>query len=111
MADCGGKMKVFMDDERATPEGWTRTYDIEETKKLLLTRKVTHLSLDNDLGSEDPKTEGFNVLNWLEEMVFNDPTFPIPEMAVHSSNAGRTPSMRQTVQRLERIRQQQVGGA
>lgn len=100
-----------MDDERQTPEGWTRTYNIEETKELLLTRKVTHLSLDNDLGSEDPKTEGFNVLDWLEEQVYNDPTFPIPEMTVHSSNAGRAPSMRRTVAKLELIRQQQIGGS
>lgn len=111
MADCGGNMKVFMDDARETPQGWTRTYNIEETKALLLTRQVTHLSLDNDLGSEDPKTEGFNVLNWLDEMVDSDPTFPIPEMKVHSSNAGRAPSMRQAIKRLELIRQQQVGGS
>lgn len=104
-------MKVYMDDARETPIGWHRTYTVEETKAVLLTRQVTHLSLDNDLGSEDPKTEGFNVLNWMEEEVFNDPTFPIPEMTVHSSNAGRAPSMRRIVQKLERIRQQQVGGS
>jgi len=104
-------MKVFMDDERQTPEGWTRTYNVEETKELLLTRKVTHLSLDNDLGSLDPKTEGYNVLNWLEEMVFDDPTFPIPEMQVHSSNASRAQSMRLAIKNLEMIRQQQIGGS
>src|SRR5512143_2665315 len=103
MAECGGNMCVFRDETCETAQGWTRTYNIEETKALLLTRKVTHLSLDNDLGSEDPKTEGFNVLNWLDEQVFNDPTFPIPEMAVHSSNAGRAPSMRQAIRRLELI--------
>lgn len=108
---CGGKMKVFMDDERQTPEGWVRTYTVEETKNLLSTRMVTHLSLDNDLGSLDPKTEGFNVLNWLEEVVDDDKTFPIPEMQVHSSNASRAMSMRQTIARLEHIRQQQVGGS
>ena len=100
-----------MDDARATPADWTRTYNIEETKALLLTRQVTHLSLDNDLGSLDPKTEGFNVLDWLDEVVNDDPTFPLPEMTVHSSNAGRAVSMRQAIQRLERIRQQQIGGS
>lgn len=104
-------MKVFMDDERQTPEGWTRTYNVEETKTLLLTRQVTHLSLDNDLGSEDPKTEGYNVLNWLEEQVFDDSTFPIPEMQVHSSNASRAQSMRLAIKKLEQIRQQQIGGS
>jgi hypothetical protein len=104
-------MKVFMDDRRDTPEGWVRTFNIEQTKALLRTRKVTHLSLDNDLGSEDPKTEGFNVLNWLEEQVHEDKTFPIPEMKVHSSNTARATMMKVVIAKLEFIRQQQVGGA
>ncbi len=103
-------MKLYMDDERVTPEGWQRTYDIEETKKFLETRTVTHLSLDNDLGSLDPTTEGYNVLDWLEEQVYFDPTFPIPIIYIHSSNASRATSMRQVAAKLERIRQQQVGG-
>lgn len=104
-------MKVFMDDARETPEGWVRTYDVEQTKNLLSTRLVTHLSLDNDLGSLDYSTEGYNVLNWLEEVVYYDPTFPIPEMQVHSSNASRAQSIRQTIAKLDRIRQQQIGGS
>jgi AAA+ superfamily predicted ATPase len=101
--------KVFMDDARDTPDGWDRTYTVEETITTLQARNVTHLSLDNDLGSEDPKTEGFNVLNWLEETVYFDHTFPIPIITIHSSNAGRTPMMRQVAQKLEYIRQQQIG--
>jgi len=97
-------MKVFMDDARETPKGWHRTYNIEETKAALMTRKVVALSLDNDLGSPDPTTEGHHVLSWLEEQVNDDPTFPIPDMRVHSSNAGRAPSMRQAIAKLERIR-------
>jgi hypothetical protein len=99
-------MKVYMDDSRMTPVGWHRTYTVEETIEVLRTRQVTHLSLDNDLGSEDPKTEGFNVLNWLEELVNDDPTFPIPELVVHSSNAARAQSMRQVIKKLESIKQQ-----
>jgi hypothetical protein len=103
-------MKVFLDDERPTPEGFVRTYSVEETTKLLLTRQVQFISLDNDLGSMDHNTEGYNILNWLEQEVFNDPTFPIPEMVVHSSNASRAMSMRQAIKKLELIRQQQIGG-
>lgn len=104
-------MKLYMDDERPTPEGWVRTFTVDQTKAVLETRKVTHLSLDNDLGSLDPKTEGYNVLNWLEEMVYNDASFPIPIITIHSANAGRTPMMRMVAAKLELIRQQQVGGA
>jgi hypothetical protein len=105
------KMKVFLDDERPTPKGWTRTYSVEETIALLELRQVQELSLDNDLGSLDSKTEGFNVLNWLEETVYSDPSFPIPIITIHSANAGRTPAMRQTAAKLEKIRQQQIGGS
>jgi hypothetical protein len=104
-------MKVYMDDARQTPAGWERTYTVEETKDRLRTRLVTHLSLDNDLGSIDPATEGYNVLNWLEEVINDDMSFPIPVMTVHSSNAARAQSMRQTINRLEFIRQQQIGGS
>lgn len=104
-------MKVFLDDLRPTPDGWYRVYTVEETKRILQTRNVTHLSLDNDLGSEDYKTEGFNVLNYLEEVVHFDPAFPIPIITIHSSNEGRAPMMRMVAAKLECIRQQQVGGA
>ena len=103
-------MKIYMDDARDTPPGWTRTYTIEETIEILKTRQVEFLSLDNDLGSEDPKTEGWHVLDWIEEQVFHDNSFPIPKMTVHSSNAGRAPSMRKIIEKLEIIRQEQIGG-
>lgn len=103
-------VKLYLDDDRQTPDGWVRVYGIEQAKTVLRSRRVSHLSVDNDLGSLDPKTEGFNLLNWLEETVHDDPTFPVPIITVHSANAGRAPSMRQTAAKLELIRQQQVGG-
>jgi hypothetical protein len=107
----GPEIKLYLDDERPTPDGWVRVWGIQQAKIILGTRKVTHLSVDNDLGNLDPKTECFNLLNWLEETVHNDPTFPVPVITVHSANAGRVPSMRQTAAKLEKIRQEQVGGS
>lgn len=101
-------MKIFLDDIRKTPTGWHRTYSVEETIEYLKTKKVQELSLDNDLG--EGLLEGFRCLDWLEELVFNDPTFPIPIITVHSSNAARAFSMKQVIQKLELIRQQQIGG-
>jgi len=43
-------MKVFLDDERATPEGWTRVFWPAEAIALLPTGEVTEISLDHDLG-------------------------------------------------------------
>lgn len=101
-------MMVYMDDERLTPEGWHRTYTVEETISLLESRNVTHLSLDNDLG--EGLQEGYKVLDWLEETVYFDMTFPIPAVTVHSANASRVEYMNRALQAIERIRQQQIGG-
>jgi hypothetical protein len=102
-------IKVYLDDERKTPEEWQRTYTVEETIECLKTRKVTFLSLDNDLG--EGFQEGYKVLDWLEETVYNDVSFPIPVVTIHSANASRVQYMKRALQAIERIRQQQVGGA
>jgi hypothetical protein len=99
-------MKVFLDDLRPTPEGWRRTYTVEETIDLLQTQTVTHLSLDNDLG--EGLKEGYMVLDKLEEIVYFDFTFPIPEMMVHSSNASRIEYMERAIKSINKIRQQQM---
>lgn len=102
-------MKIYMDDARETPLGWHRTYTVAETIAALRTRTVTHLSLDNDLGEGQP--EGYKVIDWLEETIYNDSSFPMPETTVHSSNASRVEYMQRALRNIERIRQQQVGGS
>lgn len=102
-------MRIYMDDARDTPHGWTRTYTVEETLTMLESRMVTFLSLDNDLGEGQP--EGYKVLDWLEEQVYTDPSFPIPTVTIHSSNASRVEYMQRALRSIERIRQQQVGGS
>lgn len=102
-------MKIYLDDERETPPGWTRVYTVEQTIEQLLTRQVTHLSLDNDLG--EGLQEGYKVLDFLEEEVHNDMTFPIPEISVHSANSSRVQYMLRACKSIERIRQQQIGGS
>ncbi len=50
-------MNVYMDDVRACPfPGWTVTRTVEETKRLLETGEVDHLSLDHDMGACDACT-------------------------------------------------------
>lgn len=102
-------MKIYLDDERITPEGWVRAYTVEEVIEHLKTRQVTHLSLDNDLG--DGLQEGYKVLDFMEEEVHNDMTFPIPEISVHSANSSRVQYMLRACKSIERIRQQQIGGS
>ncbi len=102
-------MKVYLDDERATPdETWTRTYTVAETIELLETGQVEYLSLDNDLGEN--QLEGFRVLDWLEEQVYLHQTMLIPIITIHSANPVRVAHMQQVIRSIERIKQQKEAG-
>ena len=105
-------MKIYLDDVRTTPEGWTRCFKIEEVQKLLKEEVVTDMSLDHDLGASylchncyDMGTEneacatdcqcichnqpipivtptGYDLCKWMAE---ND-IWPINKPTVHSAN-------------------------
>ena len=45
-------MKVYLDDIRPTPDGWHRTYNVQETINILEKYQVVELSLDYDLGED-----------------------------------------------------------
>lgn len=50
-------MKLYLDDERPTPEGWVGVKTYTECVAVLASGDVTHISLDHDLGTpEDGKT-------------------------------------------------------
>lgn len=77
-------MKVFLDDERATPHGWVRVYWPGEAIALLQTGLVNEISLDHDLG-DDARGTGYDVLLWIEEAMRLQGFVP-PRMHVHSAN-------------------------
>lgn len=84
-------MKVYLDDERPTPEGWVRVYWPEEAIELLKTGDVSEISLDHDLGDDDHGT-GYDIVLWVEkEVIINDFTPPI--MKVHSANSSARKKM------------------
>lgn len=78
-------MKVYLDDERQTPEGWVRVYWPDEAIELLKTGQVTEISLDHDLG-DDERGTGYDVVLWIEEQVVCE-GFDPPKMKVHSANS------------------------
>ncbi|PZP08852.1 MAG: hypothetical protein DI621_07230 [Pseudomonas protegens] len=45
-------MKIYLDDERQTPQGWVRTYWPDEVIALLKAGGVEDISLDHDLGDD-----------------------------------------------------------
>jgi hypothetical protein len=94
-------MKVFLDDTRATPEGWVRAYWPDEVIALLETGEVTELSLDHDLG-DDNRGTGYDVLLWLEQAAFAG-TLRIPEITIHSANAAAHQRMDAAVRSIRRL--------
>ena len=74
-----------MDDERATPPGWVRTYWPDEVITLLKTGDVVEVSLDHDLGV-DLRGTSYSLLLWLEEQVVLHGMRP-PILRVHSANS------------------------
>ncbi|MEY8251922.1 MAG: hypothetical protein RPR91_06025 [Colwellia sp.] len=94
-------MKVYLDDERRTPEGWVRVYWPEEAIELLMTANVTEISLDHDLGNDDHGT-GYDVVLWIEEAVITR-SFKPPKIKVHSSNPSARIKMELGISNIEKI--------
>lgn len=79
-------MKVYLDDLRATPAGWTRTWTAEETIQHLRTGEVEELSLDYNLGPDAGQT-GAAVLRWMRQQIESDPDWTPPRrIRIHSSH-------------------------
>jgi hypothetical protein len=107
-------MKLYLDDERPTPEGWVRAFTAPEAIELLKTGEVTELSLDHDLGPEEAGT-GYDVCLWVEEQVFSQEYsqeyyyydgplgwFVPPVMRVHSANPVGKKRMESSIQSINR---------
>ncbi|MDO1605674.1 hypothetical protein Q2T76_06325 [Lactobacillus sp. YT155] len=54
-------MKLFLDDIRSVPDGWTLVSNVQELEEVFLKNKnaVTHISLDNSLGWKYPQGKTF----------------------------------------------------
>ena len=94
-------MKVYLDDERTTPEGWQRVYWPEEAIALLQAGQVTDISLDHDLGDDEHGT-GYDVLLWIEEAVVTQ-NFKPPRMQVHSANSSARQKMQAAIAQIEQL--------
>lgn len=95
-------MKVYLDDIREAPDGWTRTKTVTETIALLESGKVTDLSLDHDLsfehygGDYTKEQTGYDVLLWIEgQVVLNG--FKPPNMYAHTGNPSAKIKMEQVI--------------
>lgn len=94
-------MKVYLDDERPTPNGWIRVFWPEEAIALLMTGDVTHISLDHDLGDDEHGT-GYDVVTWIERAVALD-GFKPPIISVHSANTSARTKMEAGIAAISRL--------
>ena len=102
-------MRVFLDDERATPAGWTRVFWPDEAIALLASGVVDEISLDHDLG-DDSRGTGYDVVLWIEEAVATRGFRP-PAIAVHSANASARMKMEAGIAAIGRLHASRDGGA
>lgn len=96
-------MRIYLDDERATPEGWTRVYWPDEAIALLETGNVSEISLDHDLG-DDERGTGYDVIAWIEEAVVTRGFVP-PIVRMHSANPAARVRMEAGISAIERLAQ------
>ncbi len=94
-------MKVYLDDERPTPDGWTRVYWPDEAIALLQTGSVSEISPDHDLG-DDARGTGYDVVSWIERAVACDGFSP-PIIHVHTANPAARRRMETAVAAIQRM--------
>lgn len=94
-------IRVFLDDERATPDGWIRVYWPNEAIDLLKNGNVAEISLDHDLGNDEIGT-GYDVILWIEEAVALHEFIP-PKINVHSANSSARKKMESGIRSIDEI--------
>ncbi len=96
-------MKIFLDDERPAPSGWTLMRWPHEVIAALQTHRVTEISLDHDLG-DDAIGTGYDVLVWLESTVAHH-SFALSVIHIHTPNSAARPRMLAAVAQIQRLAQ------
>lgn len=94
--------KVWLDDERPAPSGWYHVKTATEAIELINSCTVEEISLDNDLGLEDQ--EGYDVLKYIEETVFHNPSFKAPIIHIHTANPVARQKMKAGLENIKRMK-------
>ncbi len=93
-------LRVWLDDKRPAPDGWTPCRWPYEVIALLKRGEVAEVSLDHDLG-DDVYADGYDVLLWLERAVFEG--FDPPEIRIHTANPAARVRMEAAREAIERV--------
>lgn len=102
--------RLYLDDARPTPQGYTlRANTTAEAIALLEEHRgeISAISFDHDLGHQPAPGEreqtGYMVLEWLERQVVESGYPPPATMVVHSSNASARPKMEAAIAQIYRL--------
>lgn len=95
------ELKLWLDDERPAPAGWTLAKTAADAIDLLRSGDVSEVSPDHDLGDDIAGT-GYDVLNWLEREVV-ERGFRAPIMHVHTANPPARMRMLAAVAAISRL--------
>jgi hypothetical protein len=96
-------MKIWLDDVRVAPPGWTWVKTPEEAIALLETGLVLEISLDHDLGLDEQRT-GYTVAAWMENAVATGSFEPPTSIVVHSANPVGRARMDMAIASIVRLR-------
>ena len=77
-------MKLYLDDVRECPQGWTLVKTAPEMIRCLESSEVEEISLDHDLGPPEAG-DGYAVLAWIERQVATRAWVP-PVIHIHTGN-------------------------
>lgn len=93
-------IRLFVDDLREPPAGWTVARSSAEAIAVLEAGSVAAVALDHDLGGEDT---GLRVIEWFERAVADDPEIELPAFSIHSANPVGAARMRTAIEALIEI--------
>lgn len=97
-------VNVYLDDERRPPRNWFIVDNIIDMKNILLHCDcVEMISLDHDLGIENETGTGYDILLFVEQLVYDGRMTNVPKILIHTANTSARPKMEQAVASIEKI--------
>lgn len=98
-------MKLWIDDLRPAPPGWTWARSVDEAKIYTVSRfhdksftTLEIVSLDHDAGDYNNMGGDYiNYLNWLEEFAYKNHVSNMPRIHIHTMNPVGAENMRRII--------------
>lgn len=97
-------VKVYVDDLRNIPEDFKGARNFEEAVELLVSNKVSVLSLDHDLGEDingNLLKNGYDLVKWICEN-YEDKGLFIEDIYIHTDNPVGRENMFETLKAAQR---------